>query len=243
MKNLGKNESKVKIEAKVSPSIEGIQLCLANAERIYYDAIQMESPASDGLVVISIEETMKAYSMFLSVVAKKNPQEPIRQFYELLNSNKELTMAEISKITDFLQNKGNELFNGMTVSGFNDHSYKLDYLRTLIEFLKVTLSIRDKLLDVSKIWKMSVGTIVTPQKRRIASGTREIINFLKTVNTKTIVNSLLRVRERSFYVEYDGTFIFPFKHTIMSDMIEDLALLLISFLKADLHALFGTYKT
>ncbi|MGC8651525.1 MAG: hypothetical protein ACP5RX_02855, partial [Minisyncoccia bacterium] len=78
---------------EIKPTIEGIQLCVMNAERLWRDSKKVSEPTKAALIELSIEETAKAIGLLI-IFGKNfvlnNEQYLDEYFGNLVSNRKEL---------------------------------------------------------------------------------------------------------------------------------------------------------
>ena len=187
----------------ITPTLEGVQLCLENSARLYSDSTKVSEPTSAALLELGLEEHTKAWRLYFGFMAWKFADVKLLEQYmrNILNISSADIGTRISKhfeikgaqatkpFLEFLKQHGKKLFETpFTADEFRDHNAKLGYLGLVIDYLKVTIPALHGLTDRDYLIATSFGRSLLPDLRAKAKSASldTYMKKLKAVDTNYI---------------------------------------------------------
>ncbi|MHB1507087.1 MAG: hypothetical protein ACYCUZ_03405 [Cuniculiplasma sp.] len=234
VKGEAKNEKSKKEEIPLT--LEGIQLCLQNAERLFVDSQKVSLPTKVALLELGLEEISKAWGLLLSFEKKNLDENPdlIWIFFEVMR-------IDINKYDEAIKNNENNIkkyFSDNTFksfmtpfdkNSFSNHIAKIAFLSNLVNYIKMIsrpliIQSQDRETFVRDIIGKFVGEI------NIKDSDRTIEDILNIKEDQLL--ELVSFKEKGFYVDIEGgTLISPSSRTYYPYILEDLLILLIAMNK------------
>lgn len=218
---------------KVRPTFEGIQLCLAGAERLLADAGRVSPPTQAALLELSIEEAAKAWMLYLVARTRARDSNLIPHGW---NPHLIATQRDARALQRFLAGHSSYLRNLPVDRAFHKHEVKLEFLQFLLEFLKLMAPVaqanRRSLIEgmaalnpAFNIRRMTKGTATNP-----------IVGFVKSLKVEALPE-LTRIKERGLYVNSlpTGHLVAPETHPYLQPLMASLSMFLIAGLRAELQ--------
>ena len=182
-------------------TVEGIQLCMANAERLWKDSFAVSEPTAVALTELSIEEASKGLMMALLL---QNQSEDT-------GFNVDLNPEESRSLEAFAERNRTyiERLEGQLSESFQHHRVKLRFLRFALQYDKVTIPI---LRQEGRLEKLA-AEVANPIFRLPEPSLLELDRLdalLKRIRVRRL-NDLQRVKNEALYVGLatDGSLVAP----------------------------------
>lgn len=232
-------DSKIKVTVKVKGkvksitiSLEGIQLCVQNAERLFQDSQSTSTPTKTALLEIGLEEVSKAWGILIYFIIRILNENP--SFLKYLNKyshldgrkfNK-LSKENSNKIERYIKNAQLEnLINPFDEELFSNHKPKVEYLSQVIDFIKnIVLPIFQPVTDRKKLTEELFGKFVL--NVRLEDQDKNI-NEILSISTNNL-NEIIQMRENGLYVDIEGgSLVSPSSRRFLPSILNNLLFLLI----------------
>jgi hypothetical protein len=212
----------------LTPTKEGVQLCLANAERLLDDATKVSKPTGCSLVELAVEELAKGYMLFFAVRAMSSGtsgSDPVTEFGQSLrDSLSKLDPTELEGLQAYAKLHLAELVKPPLEEAFRDHRVKLSYLGALVGFLATMLPLLERFSPPREVLDAAiVGRVQDPNypdPKRIAQF-QAVLSAFKSQG----LDDLSSYKEAGFYVDlrHDGSLISPAGRLFKTESLRDLA--------------------
>lgn len=240
----------VRVTVKKKPrsipvTLEGSQLCLENAERLFDDSQDVSLPTAFALLEISLEETSKALGLLMAFEMKQFNENPntLQRFMELSGIapeeyNKRIPMIR-KEISDFFERNGENFFlNPFDESTWKKHEEKVHYISEFIGYMKeVTLPILRNSQDRLKSIESLYGKYFPKLDPMFISDIDNRIDEILSVNEQYL-KDLINIKNQSLYVEHVGDFLMsPSSRNYVIEVLENLTWFLIVTLKNEIGIL------
>ena len=232
----------------ISISLDGIQLCIQNAERLLVDSHKVSIPTKMALLELGLEEISKAWGLLLTFEKQTFARNPdlIKIFFECLHIDRKKYNDAIQKnepnFEKFLSETTLESFmTPFDVDSFTNHDKKIKFLSQLILYIK---EIAFPLLKESQDREESTKDILGKYIGKIDLKTADkVISEILNINEDKL-GELVSLKEKGIYVDIEGgTFISPSSRNYYPDILQNLLILLISTSKNELTTLSKTLAT
>ena len=223
-------------------SLDGIQLCILNAERLHVDSHNVSIPTKMALLELGLEEISKAWGLLLAFEKQTFDQNPnlIKTYFELLHIDLTRYTKAIQKnepkIKKYLSDMTFKLFlHPFDKDSFTNHRKKIKFLSKLIWYIKnITLPLLKSSQDREKFAKDILGKYVGKIDLKTAD---KVTSEILSINEGEL-EELVSLKEKGIYVDIEGgTFINPSSRNYYPDILQNLLVLLISMSKNELTTL------
>jgi hypothetical protein len=184
-------------------TLEDIETCVRNSDRLFSDSSNVSEPTKAALMELSIEESAKAWMLYLQFVKQLaiSEREKIKPIAEKgLSTLSEVQKQELQGFGKAMTEYLNDLNIEEAFRGGRAHEVKLDYLALLIDQLKTYWS---TMFQIAK--SDPVARSVIPSKMDVSDIEKvgkEIASDLWSFKRQDIL-ILRRVKEEGFYVDAD----------------------------------------
>ena len=230
---------------KLSISLEAIQLCILNAERLLDDSQNVRIPTKMALLELGLEEISKAWGLLLTLEKKIFDQNP-----NLIKTYFELSHIDFTKYNNAINEKIAKYFSDTTFESFmtpfdkdsfTNHRKKIEFLSKFIWYIK---NIALPLLKLSQNRENFAKDILGKYVGKINLKTADkVISETLNINEGKL-EELVSLKEKGIYVDIEGeTFISPSSRNYYPDILQNLLVLLISMSKNELTTLSKTLWT
>jgi hypothetical protein len=197
------------------PNLEGVQLCIANATRLFDDSQKVSNETGFALKELSLEELMKAWMLYF-VFLRDNIKNDLDEFLRYLGGK------SMEEVTENLLNSGlNEIgdeskFTELIVrlyepdleEAFRFHETKLEYLSDLMTYIRIVVSMKERYSDPISLYQKIVGKYIKPKDNEFWTPDK-LIEFLNKFDVKNL-DQLKNRREDSIYVNtIEGVLVMP----------------------------------
>lgn len=239
----GKTKKGIKVKNKeLSISLEAIQLCILNAERLLDDSQNVRIPTKMALLELGLEEISKAWGLLLTFAKQTFDRNLnlIERFFEVSHIDRKKYSDAIKKIEPqiekyFSDTTFESFMTPFNKDSFTNHHKKIEFLSKLIWYIKnITLPLlklsQDRKNFANDILGKFVGNINLKMSDKVIS---EILNI-----NEDELEELVSLKEKGIYVDIEGeTFISPSSRNYYPDILQNLLVLLISMSKNELTTL------
>ena len=236
----------VKVKGKNIPiNLEGVELCIQNAERLFFDSQSVSIPTKASLLELGLEEISKAWGLLMSFEKKNFDENPgliksylhldEKKYNEAIKKNEEEIKKYMSKV------KPEYFMSPFDINSFSNHEAKIKYLSSLIKFIKrVALPIIRGSMDKEKLTRELLGKYITNiDSNRADEEVDEILNI-----DETQLRDIISLKENGFYVDIKGnSLISPSSRPYYPQVLEELLGLLIAIIKNDVIVLSNALNT
>ena len=226
-------------DERIPIGLEGAQLCVQNAERLFQDSQSTSTPTKTALLEIGLEEVSKAWGI-LMIFEKKIFNEN-STLSEYLKRALHLDEEKFNKITGENENKFREylgnvqfenLINPFDEKSFSNHNAKINYLSLMIGLVKnISLPIFRYSIDREKLTRELLGKFIPKIELEDQD---KIINEILNINTNNL-SEIIRMKEKGLYVDIEGgSLISPSSRVFVPSILNDLLSLLIVLSKNEM---------
>lgn len=244
------NKIKASVIGKLPITLEGVQLALQNAERLFYDSQNVSIPTKVALLEIGLEEVAKAWGLALSFedrFFKKNPG----QIEIFLNSahikrdkyNKTLKKIEKSLEEFFSENDPALFMTPFDTKTFSEHDAKIDFLSKFIRYVReIQLPLLRESSDRVKVIREILGRYISKTSLSNIEENDDIIDDILNVDDKQL-GDIIKLKEDALYLGVQNdVFLSPSSRSYETKTLENLLALLIGMVKNELSLLFIVLK-
>ena len=241
-------------------SLESLQLCLLNAERLFQDSLEVSSATRAGLLELALEEASKGWmvlfafyqreaSRFTEQLGKPDavPIEPTIAYMLQQNAllSRYLNAHQQSEVRSYLEKHKEILLNPPLSDAFERHEVKLDFLSFLVGYMKLVIP----MLSGSPAGLHNIASRVGPAFHpAVLAELPE--NEMSAASLKAINEENLRVlkvvKEQGFYVNFDagrGLLRFPSYPEQLNELLEHLVEIVTQSLRAEFETLTSPWPT
>jgi hypothetical protein len=202
----------LKDQLVVPATLEGIQMCAMNAERLLNDAQKgISEPTAVALLELSLEELSKAFALLFRHIDERfdaaNRGKSIKLVSRSLGRKTlpQFSTEDIKKIKAATTTKN--LGAPMTVEEFGDHSVKLERIQAVVRYVKIVTPIMMKYADRQSIVSSRGAGLVNLEAVEKQVG-EQSEQYLGMINEEKIPELIMH-KEKALYVDYDRTFRSP----------------------------------
>ena len=226
-------------------TLESLQLCLNNAERLFEDSQNVSVPSAFALLEISMEETSKALGLLMAFEMKQFKENPnsLQKYMELSGiAQKEYNevVQKISKDTkDFFEKNGENFFlMPFDEKTWKDHKSKVDYISEFIVYMKkVTFPIlrgsQNRLVLIESLYGKHFPKLAPESVTEIDKKIYEILSI-----NEQHLEEIINMKNQSLYVELTGnSLVDPSSRNYVLEVLESLTWLLITVIKNEIGIL------
>ena len=244
------NTVKVNVIGTIPITLEGAQLAIQNAERLFFDSQKVSIPTKVALLEIGLEEISKAWAILLSFekdLIDKN-EEHIDVFLESAHIDNKKLKEKIEE----LARKKEEFFGKYNVSSFltpfntetfSNHKAKIKFLSKFIWYTReIQLQLSKSSYDMGKIINDVIGQYF-PQNRlsNLKENYKAIYDILN-INEDQL-EDIVNLKEHGLYLDIQsGVYISPSSRIYETATLENLLKLLLVMAKGELIYLDNVLK-
>ncbi len=240
------NTVRVSMVGKLPITLEGVQLALQNAERLFNDSQQVSIPTRVALLEIGLEEIAKTWGILLGYeknLLKNNP-DLRKTFFQSAHINVGKYNNEISKrgkaIEDFFDDVGQKYFTTPfdTIS-FSDHNAKIKFLSKFIRYIReIQFPLIRSSSDRSKLIRDILGRYISKNKSADTKEADKIIDNILDVDDEQL-SDIVNLKEYGLYLHVQSdVYINPSARSFEVATLENLLTLLIGMAKVEVSFLF-----
>ena len=202
----------LKDQSVVPTTLEGIQICTMNAERLLNDAGKgVSEPTAVALLELSLEELSKAYALLFRHIDERfdaaNRKKSIKLVSQSLGKKTlpQFSDEDIKKIRE--ATTANNLGAPMTVKEFGNHDVKLERIQAVVKFVKATIPILMKYSDKQSVISSRGAGLLNLKAFEKQEGEHgdEILGIIN----EDEIPALTIHKERALYVDYEKAFRSP----------------------------------
>jgi hypothetical protein len=240
------NIVKINVVGKLPITLEGVQLALQNAERLFNDSQQVSIPTRVALLEIGLEEIAKTWGILLGY--EKNLFDNNPDFLKALFQSAHIVKKSYNKKVSDLSNEITEFFENVdplyfftpfdTIS-FSDHDAKIKFLSKFIKYIReISLPLLRSSFDRGKLKREILGRYISRDKSTDMDGADKIIDYILDVNDEQL-SDIVNLKEYGFYLHVQNdVYVNPSARIFEKDTLEKLLALLIQMAKSEVSLLF-----
>lgn len=221
----------------VAVTKEGIQLCLANSERLLRDAERVSEPTCVALTELAIEESAKGWMLFFTLwsAKMKNPSGgPIWDFARstLERGASEIKPKDLEPIVDYIKKHTNDFTNPPLDEAFEHHRVKLDFIDAIVGYLTVILPLIERVQLPPPLIERAILGPRKPSRTPVSEKVAKIRAALEGFHSQSM-KDISGLKEAGFYVDVDidGSLIAPMGRLFKTEALEEVATYLNAGLK------------
>lgn len=240
------NTVKVNVVGKLPITLEGVQLALQNAERLFNDSQQVSIPTRVALLEIGLEEIAKTWGILLGYekdLLENNP-DFLKTFFQSAHIKVNNYNKEISKlgnaIEDFFDDVGQEYFTSpFDTNSFSDHDAKIKFLSKFIKYIReIQLPLLRSSSDRGKLKRDTLGRYISKNKSADTQEADKIMDNILDVDDEQL-SDIVNLKEYGLYLHVQNdVYIYPSARSFEIETLENLLALLIGMAKNEVSLLF-----
>jgi hypothetical protein len=241
---------RVNVIGPIPKTLEGAQLAIQNAERLFYDSKKVSTPTEVALLEIGLEEVSKAWVILLSFekdLIDKN-KEQIDVFLESAHiDNKKLKkwIEEFGqKIEEYFGKYDlSILFIPFDTKKFSIHEEKIKFLSKFILYTReIHLPLMESSSEVDKNIKDVIGLYLPKDKLSKLKKNYKAIYDILNINNENL-EYIVKLKEYGLYLDIqNGIYISPSSRIYETETLENLLASLLAMAKAELIYLNNVLK-
>jgi hypothetical protein len=185
---------------KPHASIEGVELCALNAERLIRDSFTVSEPTAVALSEFAIEEASKGLMMLFLIEAKNATKEEAEAEAEPSLAF-ELEAGEVKQIQDFFEKNRPylERLDTELNRAFKQHPPKLRFLQFALEYDRVSLPILKDKRRLESFASNLIGPVFKQTGPAEPPGIEGLETFLQSVRADQLLE-LQTIKNDALYV-------------------------------------------
>lgn len=240
------NILKVNVVGKLPITLEGVQLALQNAERLFSDSQQVSIPTKVALLEIGLEEIAKTWGMLLGYEKNLFDKRPglmktfLRSAHISINSYNENIGKLGSVITDFFDDVDPAYFLvPFDTNSFADHGAKIRFLSKFIKYIReIQLPLLRNSSDRGKLKREILGRYISKNKSMDTKEADKLIDEILDVDDEQL-SYIVNLKEYGLYLHVEkDVYIYPSARSFETETLENLLALLIGMAKNEVSLLF-----
>ncbi len=237
----------IKVNGKVPITLEGVQLCLNNAERLYNDSLNVSIPTKIALQEIGLEEISKAWNLIANYEKNifENQPDLLENFLKTAHINLDKYNRNIQEneksVKEFLnENVENSFLRPFDSETFKDHKSKIEFLSKFVKYMReVQLPLIIDSQDRTKLIGELVGRYI-PKNYLTKKDARNQINAMLNINVDQL-SDIVDLKERGLYVDIEGNaLVSPISRPYEIEILGNLLVFLIALIKNEIVILTKT---
>lgn len=228
----------MKAQVHVPATLEGVQICFMNAERLFNDAQKgVSEPTAVALLELSLEELSKAFALLFHHIDERFDAAGRRKSIKLVSQSlgkktlPQFSKEEIEKIR--AATAANNLGAPMTVEEFGNHNVKLERIQAVVRYVKVVIPIMMKHADRQSIISSRGAGLVNLKAVEKQAG-EQSEEYLEIINDEKIPELTLH-KEKALYVDFEKAFRSPSTQVYPTAALAYLVGTLLNALKWDIQ--------
>ncbi len=239
----GKNKNK-----KLKINLEGIQICIQNAERLRLDSQNVSPPTEMALLELGLEEISKAWILLMRFETQSFLTNSVllSRFLDIAHIDetkfKEIVEENRTEIEKYILSSSLESFiTPFDSHSFTDHKAKINYLSNLVGYIKkISLSTVQQSQNREEFAKDILGKFI---------GEIDIESMDETISEALNINEdqlgeLISIKEKGIYVDIEGGYLIsPSSRNYFPKVLINLLVLLIATCKNELITLSKALET
>jgi hypothetical protein len=222
----------------VPATLEGIQMCAMNAERLFNDAQKgVSEPTAVALLELSLEELSKAFALLFRHIDERfedaNPRRSIKLVSQSLGTKTlpQFSKEDLKKIRE--ATAANNLGAPMTAEEFGDHVVKLERIQAVIKYVKIVIPIMTKYANKQSVLSSRGAGLMNLKAIEKEVGEQKG-DYLEVINEEKIPELTLH-KEKALYVDYERVFRSPSTQVYPTTALGYLVATLLAALKWDVQ--------
>ncbi len=226
-------------------SIEAVQMCSANAERLYDDSQSVSEPTRVALLELAIEEVAKGYWLYFRVQEKSppivvappapgGPNVPPQDHpgsWMVWN----MTPKEQVQLASHVQRYKDVLSPGQFETLFRKHEVKLELMNYLLGMFKIVLPALHRSPVATGALKRALPFLNASKVMEEAKENGDLTTLLENFDEESF-RSLSKLKNDAIYVGYSErakAFTLPSANVAAGEALDSLAEALVAMLKGD----------
>lgn len=239
------NINKLKIAA-LPVTLEGAQLAIQNADRLFKDSQTVSIPTKVALLEIGLEEVAKGWAIILSYEIKRldGDQNFEKAFLEVAHIDKKKIKNTVEEMSEKLEsfnskNEPNWFAMPFDVNTFKRHDAKITFLSTFIYYIReIQFPIIRKSSDRIKAIREIYGGYISTSRIADFKDFDQAIDGILDINVEQL-NLIIDSKEYGLYLDIENnTIISPSVRRFETTTLESLLSLLIAMAQSELTLLF-----
>jgi hypothetical protein len=240
------NALKVDVLGKLPITLEGAQLALQNAERLFNDSQQVSIPTRVALLEIGLEEIAKTWGILLGYEKNLFDNNPdfLKTFFQLAHIvgksyNKKMSELE-DVITEFFDKVDQTYFlTPFDTISFSNHEAKIEFLSKFIKYIReIQLPLLRSSSDRAKLKREILGRYISKNKSLDTKEGDKIIDNILDVDVEQL-RDIVNLKEYGLYLHVQNdVYIYPSARSFETETLVNLLALLIGMAKNEVSLLF-----
>jgi hypothetical protein len=241
---------RVNVIGPIPKTLEGAQLAIQNAERLFYDSKKVSTPTEVALLEIGLEEVSKAWVILLSFekdLIDKN-KEQIDVFLESAHIDNKKLKKWIEEFAQKIEEYFGKydlsiLFIPFDTKKFSIHEEKIKFLSKFILYTReIHLPLMESSSEVDKNIKDVIGLYLPKDKLSKLKKNYKAIYDILNINNENL-EYIVKLKEYGLYLDIqNGIYISPSSRIYETETLENLLASLLGMAKAELIYLNNVLK-
>lgn len=233
-------KAKVTIMGKINITLEGLQLCFQNSERLYLDSKEVSVPTKMALLELSLEEISKTLALTYAYEDRLFENE---KFYNAYIQGAHIDKKKLrSKIEKLIEDPNSTLntvdlimSDSFILTMFQKHEPKIQFISKLIEFARdVILPFNKEIMDRSKTVKELIGRFYPDLSEEVKASSEAFMKASLDIDEHQLPDIIGR-REDSLYISLEGgSFVSPISRAYDTDKLDLLVFALLAMSKGEI---------
>jgi hypothetical protein len=184
------------------PTLETVEICLLNSQRLFSDAEKVSTPTAAALLELCLEEIAKGWMLYFTFLKQKSGG--VRAALDRSRASSPEESRLLRKILSFYD-KHEEYFENPSVDGaFYEHKIKLDYLKFLIELQEMIIPVLTNLPGAMEEAQRAFSSGILKPQRHEKEGLAKYKGFLSQFNKAELVR-LQEVKNDGIYANLSNS--------------------------------------
>jgi hypothetical protein len=241
---------RVNVIGQIPKTLEGAQLAIQNAERLFYDSKKVSIPTKVALMEIGLEEVSKAWVILLSF--EKDLIDKNKEQIDVFLDSAHIDNKKLKKWTEEFSQKIEEYFGKYDLSflfipfdkqKFSNHKEKIKFLSKFILYTReILIPLIESISDVDKKINDVIGPYFSKNKLSELKKNYKAIYDILNINDKNL-EYIVKLKEYGLYLDIqNGIYISPSSRSYETETLENLLALLLGMAKGELIYLNNVLK-
>jgi len=244
------NTVKVNVIGTIPITLEGAQLAIQNAERLFFDSQKVSIPTKVALLEIGLEEISKAWVILLSF--EKGLRDKNDDKIDVFLESAHIDSKKLEEAIRELAPKKGEFFRDYDPSSlstpfdtkkFSNHKEKIKFLSKFIRYAReIQLPLLERSVDFGKAINEVIGRYLPRNKISNAEENYRVIHDFLSVNDSEL-EDIVNLKEYGLYLDVqNGIYISPSSRVYETITLENLLAGLLTLAKNELVYLNNVLK-
>lgn len=223
------------------PTLEAIQLCYENAQRLFEDSLEdISIPSQMALLELSLEEVSKTLALVFMFehVSFKVDDKVFDNYLKVAHIKKERYLSKLEEVRNTDNKKENfqglELTYNEVIEMFEKHKVKIKFISKLIKHVRdFMIPFSRGLMDREKTLKELIGRYYNVSSTEDLDAGSQFVKDALNIDENQL-GDIIKERENALYVSWEkGLFTSPNLRANEPELIENLVLVLLGIAKTE----------